>query len=430
MIVATGGASAHALLGTQTFTVGCASPVGTQSETLTFSDDAPTDVASGAEFPVIFPGGSATLPSSALGGVVKIQSFINLSSTYHVTGGTFVPGSEVASGPTTNNGTVVTGTITYSNGNTDVTFGEPGPLLPGDLTTPDITIQVQAPAGPATVDISAKALTTTANIGPTPPGTPVPVTCAIPANTLTTTNVAAGGATTTTGAPTTTTIPSTTTTAGATTTTLPTTTTTGIGATTTTAAPTTTTTVAPTTTTTHTTTTTVAPTTTTTHTTTTTVAPTTTTTAAPTTTTTEGPTTTTTVPIQPITIHGSSTDQNACDLSLDPAVAPPSTATIPVTLSTDAFPQPHQGNPIQLTNTKLKIEVPGSVVQAGVAIGLKEGDQVPSTLTLVVQGEGTQEGTKTFHASATATIHVVGGVAQPLTTTVDLPDSTWTPIND
>ena len=172
-----------------------ASAIGPQAQTLTFSDDAPTDVASGAVFTVTFPGGDATLPSSALGGAVKIDNFVNLSNGYTVTGGTFVPGSIVSSGPITNNGTVVTGSSTLSAGNTAITFAQPGPLAPGDLNTPDVSVNVQAPPGPATITIGAATLTTTADVGAitvaNPLGTPIAVTCTVPANVITTTIVAA-----------------------------------------------------------------------------------------------------------------------------------------------------------------------------------------------------------------------------------------------
>lgn len=451
-----GGSSAGALVGTQTFTIGCTSPIGTQTQTLTFTDDAPTEVASGSIFQVTFPGGSATLPSSALGGVVKIQSFVNLTNAYVVTGGTFIPGSVTTSGPVTNNGTTVTGTDVLSNGNTKITFGQPGPLAPGDLTTPDVTISVQAPPGPATVTIGGASLTTTANVGASPPGTPVAVTCTVPANVVTSTTVdqvsdssSAPSTTTTTVAPTTTTttvaptttttaVPVTTTTAGpvTTTTAVPVTTTTEGPVTTTTAAPVTTTTAAPVTTTTAapiTTTTTVAPVTTTTAapvTTTTTVAPTTTTTVAPTTTTTGGPTTTTTVPVKQVAISGSSTDQNNCATTLTPDLTGSGTTTnvVPVTFSTTAFPQPHEGEPITLSKTSVKVAISGDILQPGVTLGfISDGLKVPSVLTVAIAGSSTKEGVQSITINTNAVVHVVNGQAQPLTAVVNLPNSVWHP---
>src|SRR4051812_8476488 len=74
--------SAGAVLVSQTFDVQCNSPVGNQAQSVTVASDAPLEVESGGIFQVRFPGGSATLPSSALGGVVKIQQFTNLSNSY------------------------------------------------------------------------------------------------------------------------------------------------------------------------------------------------------------------------------------------------------------------------------------------------------------------------------------------------------------
>jgi hypothetical protein len=454
-----GGGRADAVLGSQTFDVQCTSPVGNQPQTVTFSVDAPVEVGNAQVFQVAFPGGSATLPSTALGGIVTILQFINLSTTYSISGATFVPGTVVANGPTTNNGTEVVGNATLTNGNTSIQFATPGPLTPGDLTTPTRTVDVQAPAGPASISFSATQLTTTAVIGAAPPGAPVPVVCNIPANTLLTTNVLADApTTTTTEAPTTTTTveePTTTTTeAPTTTTTAPEVTTTTVGETTTTTAPevTTTTTAPPVTTTTvpptsttqppttttapPTTTTTLPPTTTTTAppTTTTTTAPpttTTTTTLPPTTTTTEGPTTTTTVPVQQTKISGSSTDQNTCTSVLNPAISPPNTLTIPATFSSDAFPHPHKGDPIELTNTTVTLQIPADTLQQGVVLGLiKDGDSVPAAIKVVIAGAGTTEGTQELNVNVVATVNVVDGQAQPLSAPVPLPDTTWHPVDD
>jgi hypothetical protein len=173
--------------------VNCDSPVGTQVQNVTFSDDAPLTAPSESVFQILFPGGSATLPSTALGGIVTIVSFVNLSTTYSLGGGgTFVPGTVMADGDTTNNGNVVTANVTLGAGNTTIQFSTPGPLSPGDLTTPNRTVDVQAPEAPADVTVHAVQLTTTANIG-APPGTPVPVVCNIPANTLTTTEIVPAG---------------------------------------------------------------------------------------------------------------------------------------------------------------------------------------------------------------------------------------------
>jgi len=104
---------------------------------------------------------------------------------------------------------------------------------------------------------------------------------------------------------------------------------------------------------------------------------------------------------------------------------------VTVTISTDAFPQPHQGDPITLSNTKLTIAIDASLLQQGVDLGLiTDGMQIPSTVTLVLTGTNTTEGTHTYVVQTTNTVHVVGGKAQPLTGTVTLPNTTWHPKND
>jgi hypothetical protein len=244
----------------------------------------------------------------------------------------------------------------------------------------------------------------------------------------TTTTTTAPTTTTTTVAPTTTTLAPTTTTttvAGETTTTTVAPTTTTVPPTTTTLAPTTTTTVPPTTTT-------LAPTTTT-HAPTTTTLPPTTTTLAPTTTTTPESTTSTTVSVEQRKIHGESTDANACILTVNPDLLHTGAVPvqIPVKISTDAFPQPHKGDPITLSNAHLTVTVPAAVVQGGVDNNLvKDGTVMPSTASLIVGGSSTTEGTHTYSASASPKAVVNNGVAEPLSVVFDLPDTTWHPLND
>jgi hypothetical protein len=155
-----------------------------------------------------------------------------------------------------------------------------------------------------------------------------------------------------------------------------------------------------------------------------------TTTTVSTTTTSAGPTTTT-VPVPQVKIHGSTADKNNCTSNLDPPVVAPGTLVVGVTMATDGFPQPHQGDPITLSKTALTVSIPASTLQLGIDAGIiKAGDVIPSTVTLVVTGNGTKEGSHTYVIAANSTIVVVGGKAQPLTSTVLLPNTTWTPVND
>ena len=152
------------------------------------------------------------------------------------------------------------------------------------------------------------------------------------------------------------------------------------------------------------------------------------TTATTTTTAISGPTST--VAVRQTTTHGSSTDSNACTASIDPPLQPPSTTDIGVTLATDAFPQPHKGDPITLSKTALSVSVPATLLQLGVDAGLiKNGDKVPSKVDLVVDGSKTTEATHDYKVNATAVISVVGGKAQPLKATLALPNTTWHPAN-
>jgi hypothetical protein len=132
-----------------------------------------------------------------------------------------------------------------------------------------------------------------------------------------------------------------------------------------------------------------------------------------------------------VKIHGSVTNTNKCTSSLLPALQPPDpNAKVTLTLSTDAFPQPHKGEPITLSNTKATINVDKALLQLGVTSGLvTDGMQIPSTATLVVTGSGTTEGTHTYKVTGTSTVHVVNGQAQPLVATSALPNTTWHPKN-
>jgi hypothetical protein len=131
-----------------------------------------------------------------------------------------------------------------------------------------------------------------------------------------------------------------------------------------------------------------------------------------------------------VKIHGSETNINKCVSTLLPALQPPSDAAVTVTLSTDAFPQPHKGDPITLSNGKATITVAKELLQLGVTSGLvTDGMKIPSTATLVIAGAGTTEGTHAYTTKGTSTVHVVGGQAQPLVATAPLPNTTWHPKN-
>jgi hypothetical protein len=162
---------------------------------------------------------------------------------------------------------------------------------------------------------------------------------------------------------------------------------------------------------------------------------TTTTTAAPTTTTTIAPTTTappsTTVPVSQTRIHGSATTVNACRNSVTLTYS-----DLLVTVESDGYPQPHLGDPIQLSRTRFSIAVPGGLFVAGYNIGLiQNGDDVPSEVELVVSGSNTRERSHTYaglRRTASISITDPDGTpgtgderAQDIVLAFNLPNTTW-----
>jgi hypothetical protein len=130
-------------------------------------------------------------------------------------------------------------------------------------------------------------------------------------------------------------------------------------------------------------------------------------------------------------VSGSTSDTNICTATLDPAVQPPAAdQQLPVTISTDAFPQPHDSGPITLSNTKLTVSLPADILQSGVNAGfITDGMHVPTTNTFTLAGSNTIELKQPVTVSLVATVHVVNGIAQPLTATAPLPDTTWDPVD-
>jgi len=139
--------------------------------------------------------------------------------------------------------------------------------------------------------------------------------------------------------------------------------------------------------------------------------------------------TTTTLPEQK-TITGSATSQNNCTSVLNPPIQEGGNTKIGVTMSSTAFGQPHLGKEISLTNTKATISIPADLLQLGVDAGIIfDNQQIPSTVNLVIAGDGTTQKTHAFTINSTVTVHVTGGVAKPLTSTLNLPNTKWTPVS-
>jgi hypothetical protein len=146
-------------------------------------------------------------------------------------------------------------------------------------------------------------------------------------------------------------------------------------------------------------------------------------------TTTTGEATTTTLPVQK-SVHGAQTSNNHCVSHLEPQLADDGIPIIPVSVSADAFGQPHEGKPITLSNTKVTLSIPASILQLGVDAGLVfDGQMIPSVVKVVIAGSATTQKTHTFTINTTVTVHVTGGVAQPLSATTALPDTNWTPVS-
>ena len=132
--------------------------------------------------------------------------------------------------------------------------------------------------------------------------------------------------------------------------------------------------------------------------------------------------------ITPTTVHGSATVANSCTTSFVPALQPPGVASMSVTVASDAYPEPHTSAPVTLSNTTLTLRLPGSLLQAGVGSFISDGLVIPTVASPVLAGSNTVEATHTYSVNTTMTVHVIGGVVQPLTATMNLPDTTWHPI--
>jgi hypothetical protein len=400
-----------------------------QAQDVTVGFIAPDTVAPGEVFTITFPGGSALLPNTSNG--LTITNYSNLSLTYQINNATFVAGSIVNPGTATlvptappNTPVTITETATLPTANR-ISIGTPGPFVPGTLTTPDITVQGTAPAS-GSVTLNAFQLTTTVKLN----GSIIAaVTCAIPTDILVTIPVVAGGSSTTgssstasstassttassTASSTTTSVPASSTTAStasSTTTSVPASSTTASTASTSTTASTTTTSVPE-------------------ETTSTTVAE-------------QGSTTTSTLPpIEQVKIHGSATNVNNCTSILRPVISlvEDGTSTVTIDMSSDASPQPHLGDPITLSNTKVTVKVPPDLLIMGYNFGiLTNGQVIPASLDLTIAGSNTTEGTHAFatlHSNSTLVVHdpdhtpgTGDETADPLSVTASLSNTLWHP---
>jgi hypothetical protein len=176
--------------------VPCQASVGgqnlTQNVDITVNIEPPTEANAGQEFVVTFPGGSSTLPNSALNGAVEIFGYKNLSTSYKIAGATWVDGSVTTNGDATINGAVTPGSATISGDTITFATATAGQIPPGTLVSPTRTVKVLAGAAGSTVSFTGGQVLTTAVVGT--PGNPASgqdsaVTCNVPAEVLATTAV-------------------------------------------------------------------------------------------------------------------------------------------------------------------------------------------------------------------------------------------------
>jgi len=111
---------------------------------------------------------------------------------------------------------------------------------------------------------------------------------------------------------------------------------------------------------------------------------------------------------------------------------------VTIEISSDAAPQPHLGDPITLSNTKVTVKVPLDLLIQGYNFGiLANGQVIPATLDLVIAGSNTTEGSHTYatiHSNSKLVVHDPDGTpgtddetADPLSVTTSLPNTVWHP---
>jgi LPXTG-motif cell wall-anchored protein len=109
----------------------------------------------------------------------------------------------------------------------------------------------------------------------------------------------------------------------------------------------------------------------------------------------------------------------------------PSPSTVAVTVSSDAFPQPPDVDPVTLSNTSVQVSVPAGFLQPAIDAGIfGEGQTFAASVAPVIAGSNTVEATQEFEETTTVTVRVVDGVVLPFTATVLLPDTIWHPTSE
>jgi hypothetical protein len=124
-------------------------------------------------------------------------------------------------------------------------------------------------------------------------------------------------------------------------------------------------------------------------------------------------------------------DTNVCTATLDPPLQDPALGQqVPITLSTDASPQPHDTSPLTLSKTQLTVTITSDIMQTGVNLGVvTDGMPIPTHTTFIIVATNTFESTQSVEVDTTPTAHVIDNVAQPIMATANLPDTIWHPID-
>jgi hypothetical protein len=144
----------------------------------------------------------------------------------------------------------------------------------------------------------------------------------------------------------------------------------------------------------------------------------TTTTTAPTTTTTQ-PSTTTTTSI----VVGSQNYDIGCQNNVQAGFSQAEAA-----LSGAAPSSASVGSPFTVHNLQVTASLPAPLISAGVGLGvLHDGQTVNGTVSATIAAVGATPASVDLSGPGSGTIHAPGGVAQPLSITVNLPDTQWTP---
>ncbi len=156
-----------------------------QNQDVTVSIAAPDRAVAGSQFTLTFPGGTNELPSQSNG--FTITSYKDLYLSYKIHGTTLDNGTIQNPGTATINGDPTPETAAIGPADT-FTLGNPGPMPPGTLVTPDVSVDATAGSAGSSITINALTLTTTAMLNGS---FPAQVTCNVPQDTLITIPVVA-----------------------------------------------------------------------------------------------------------------------------------------------------------------------------------------------------------------------------------------------